>query len=97
MTTTTVFHGLQADHVADEDNISTEWMGYTFGRGERGMYWVTRNGVNTVPGAMCFTTQDSAMKGIAALVATEAILNGREGSGGATRAEIFTALLHVSK
>lgn len=79
-----------------DDAMTCEWMGYQYRRGERNAYWVTKGGINPMPGACCFSTQDDARRGIAALVITNAILAGIHHDAEA-RGHVFWSLMELSR
>lgn len=60
---------------SDDVKVTHEWMGYKYKIGERGMYWVTKDRCNPMPGACCFGTAGDARKGIAALIIATSIWN----------------------
>lgn len=79
------------------ENTTHEWQGYTYKKGERGMYWVSKNGINPMPGACCFATPEDAQRGIAALVVANAICPPLLQGGAPLNSDVFWSLLELSK
>ena len=86
--------GKTAKQAPSDANTTYEWCGFTFRRGERDMLWVSKDGMNPMPGACCFSTPEQARKGIAALILADAITGKTQHP---QHGDVFWALIELTR